>query len=490
MSTYRGQNYTAGQWHVATDNEFVSQNPSNGEVVWSGNASSSSDVDASIAAAQSAAVDWGSSQLQDRIDIVEAFQKQLVTNQDDLAAAISAEVGKPAWEARTEVQAMIGKIPLSIRALQQRRGEETIEVGAATGATRYKPHGVLAVFGPFNFPGHISNGHIVPALLAGNAVVFKPSEWTPLVAELTVGAWEQAGLPAGVLNLVQGSRDTGIAMVENSGLNGVLFTGSLRAGLSISRTLADRPETILALELGGNNPLIVDDVDDVDAAVYATLQSAYLTTGQRCTCARRLVVPSGNETFLERLAAAIPHLLIGPPESRPEPFMGPLIHSSAVDRVLEEQQRLLDANATAIVEAGRSPLGDAFVSPGLIDVTDVSDRDDDEVFGPLLQLVQVPDFATAVDEANKTQYGLVAGLLSRDRNRFEQFYRQIRTGLVNWNRPTTGASGQLPFGGMGRSGNHRPAGYFTTDFCNIAVATLESETLTLPEQLLPGVSLP
>ncbi|MFP6674438.1 MAG: aldehyde dehydrogenase family protein, partial [Pirellulaceae bacterium] len=171
MSTYRGQNYTAGQWHVATDNEFVSQNPSNGNVVWSGNASSPSDVDASIAAAQSAAVDWGSSQLQDRIDIVEAFQKQLVTNQDDLAAAISAEVGKPAWEARTEVQAMIGKIPLSIRALQQRRGEEMIEVGTATGATRYKPHGVLAVFGPFNFPGHISNGHIVPALLAGNAVV-------------------------------------------------------------------------------------------------------------------------------------------------------------------------------------------------------------------------------------------------------------------------------------------------------------------------------
>jgi succinylglutamic semialdehyde dehydrogenase len=363
-------------------------------------------------------------------------------------------------------------------------------LGGAAGATRYKPHGVLAVFGPFNFPGHISNGHIVPALLAGNTVVFKPSDWTPLVAELTVAAWQESGLPAGVLNLVQGTRDTGIAVVEHAGLNGVLFTGSLKAGLSISRTLADRPETILALELGGNNPLIVDDVDDVDAAVYATLQSAYLTTGQRCTCARRLVVPPGNDSFLDRLAAAIPRLLVGPPESRPEPFMGPLIHSTAVDRVLTEQQRLVDDGATLMVEARRTALGDAFVTPGLIDVTDVADRGDDEVFGPLLQLIRVSDFPAAVAEANKTKYGLVAGLLSRDRDRFEQFYRQVNAGLVNWNRPTTGASGQLPFGGVGRSGNHRPAGYFTTDFCNIPVATLESETLSLPQQLLPGVSLP
>jgi succinylglutamic semialdehyde dehydrogenase len=490
LTPYRGKNYIAGRWQMATGRSFISENPATGEVVWKGNTSSPSDVEASILAAQSAANDWGFRRHQERVDIVEAFQEQLIKQQEDLAVAISREVGKPAWEARTEVQAMIGKIPVSVRALQQRRGEERIDLGGAAGATRYKPHGVLAVFGPFNFPGHISNGHIVPALLAGNTVVFKPSDWTPLVAELTVAAWQESGLPAGVLNLVQGTRDTGIAVVEHAGLNGVLFTGSLKAGLSISRTLADRPETILALELGGNNPLIVDDVDDVDAAVYATLQSAYLTTGQRCTCARRLVVPPGNDSFLDRLAAAIPRLLVGPPESRPEPFMGPLIHSTAVDRVLTEQQRLVDDGATLMVEARRTALGDAFVTPGLIDVTDVADRGDDEVFGPLLQLIRVSDFPAAVAEANKTKYGLVAGLLSRDRDRFEQFYRQVNAGLVNWNRPTTGASGQLPFGGVGRSGNHRPAGYFTTDFCNIPVATLESETLSLPQQLLPGVSLP
>lgn len=486
----QGYNCIAGKWVSATGATFSSHNPSNGEVIWSGYESAAGEIDAAIAAARGTAQDWAWRPLDERIGIIESFRDLLKERGEQLSLAISWEVGKPVWEARTEVQAMIGKIDVSVAALQERRSERTIELSGSQGVTRYKPLGVLAVFGPYNFPGHISNGHIVPALLAGNAVVFKPSELTPLVAEWTMRIWEDAGLPPGVLNLVQGGRETGIALVAHPGHNGVLFTGSLNAGLSISRALVDRPEAIVALELGGNNPLVIHDVSDIDAAVYTTIQSAYITSGQRCTCARRLIVPDGNENYLERLVEAIPRLVVGPPDGDPEPFMGPLIHSRAVDAVLAEQTRILSAGGSPLVEARRLSQGDAFVSPGLVDATAVTERNDEEVFGPLLQLIRVPDFESAVQEANNTQYGLVAGLLCDDRRKYEQFYRGVNAGLINWNSPTTGASGKLPFGGTGRSGNHRPSGYFMIDACNVPVASLERETLSLPGTLLPGVTLP
>ncbi len=484
-----GRNFIAGEWVQATGAAFASQNPATGVEIWNGHSSTELDIDSAVLAARHAAKDWSWRPLRERIRIIEAFGKQLESQQENLASVISQEVGKPLWEARTEVQAMIGKIEVSVNAYCERRSKSSIDLLGVRGVTRYKPHGVLAVFGPYNFPGHISHGHIVPALLAGNTVVFKPSELTPRVSEFTMQLWEQVNLPDGVLNLVQGDRETGVALVAHSGHNGVLFTGSLKAGLSISRALVDRPEVIVALELGGNNPLVVHDVNNIAAAVYTTIQSAYVTSGQRCTCARRLIVPDGNDEFLDRLHETIPRLLVGPPESEPQPFMGPLIHSEAVDSVLAEQNRLIASGGVSLSKSERLPLGDAFISPGLIDVTLVPDRKDEEVFGPLLQLVRVPDFEAAIVEANHTKYGLVAGLLCEDRELYEQFSRAVDAGLINWNSQTTGASGRLPFGGTGRSGNHRPAGYFMIDSCNVPVASLERESLELPETLLPGVSL-
>lgn len=486
----RGDNLIGGRWCPGNGEELTSENPATGEVLWKGKSSTADDVGRAVAAAREAARAWARATLDERIGVLQAFQSAVEQHRDRLAEVISREVGKPNWEAATEVSAMIAKIPVSIDALQRRRAEESFDAAGYRGVTRYKPHGVLAVFGPFNFPGHISNGHIAPALLAGNTVVFKPSELTPLVSEVMIELWLEAGLPEGVINLVQGARETGIALVDHPGHNGVLFTGSLAAGLSIGRALAGRPEAIVALELGGNNPLVVDDVSNVDAAVYHTIQSAYVTSGQRCTCARRLIVPAGNDAFIERLVESIPRLVVGAPADRPEPFLGPLIRAAAVDRVLDEQRRLAEAGAEILVEAKRLPAGPAFVSPGLIDVTNVATRDDCEVFGPLLQLIRVANFAAAVDDANRTQYGLVAGLLSDDGARYEQFFNGVNAGLINWNRPTTGASGKLPFGGVGRSGNHRPAGYFMIDACNSPVASLESATLTMPGELPPGVSLP
>ncbi len=484
---FSGQNYIRGTWRSGQGSEFVSENPANGDLIWQGHHSSQEDIDDAIQSAKNASKKWGSNSVGERIQHLESFQKELSQQSEELAKLISQEVGKPVWEARTEVQAMIGKIPASIEAFGQRAADEEIMLAEAKGITRYKPLGVVAVLGPFNFPGHISNGHIIPALLAGNTVVWKPSELTPAVAEFVIKLWETSGLPAGVINLVQGGRDTGASLVSHPEHRGVLFTGSLQAGIAISKTLVERPESILALELGGNNPLVIHEIDNIDAAVYSTIQSAFLTSGQRCTCARRLIVTDGNDAYIERLIEAVKKLKVDYPDAQPEPFMGSVINSKAVDRLIDEQNKLRNSGGKILVEAQRLPLGDAFVSPGIIDVTNVKNIPDEELFGPFLKMIRVADFEEAIQVANQTQYGLAAGLLSKHRSSYDRFFQEVEAGLINWNSPTTGASGRLPFGGVRRSGNHRPAGSFMIDSCHSPVASIERESLNVPEKLLPGV---
>jgi succinylglutamic semialdehyde dehydrogenase len=467
---------------------FSSVNPATGETVWSGPAAGPADVEVAVRGARAAATAWAGKPFDERAAVAKAFAAQLTANKETLARAISREVGKPHWEALTEVQSMVGKIDLSIEAHQRR----CAEFKNSLGITRFRPHGVVAVLGPFNFPGHLPNGHIVPALLAGNTVVFKPSEFAPAVAEFTAELWRAAGLPAGVLQLLFGRRETGMSVAAHAGIDGLFFTGSARAGLALSEQFARTPERILALEMGGNNPLVVDHATNVNAAVALTVQSAYLSAGQRCTCARRLIVPAGTEgdRFLAALAAAVRALRVGASTDRPEPFMGPVVSAAAADRLLEVQQALIRQGAVALVEMRRLQPGTGLISPALLDVTAVPDRDDEEFFGPLLQVVRVPDFAAALREANHTHYGLAAGLISDDAARYERFRAEVRAGLINWNQQLTGASSGAPFGGVGRSGNHRPSAYLAADYCSYPVASIEVPVLQLPAQLPPGLQLP
>lgn len=298
-----------------------------------------------------------------------------------------------------------------------------------------------------------------------------------------------ADLPPGVLNLVQGMRETGEALVAHPGIDGIYFTGGTQAGLAIQRVLIDQPHKIVALEMGGNNPLVVAKVSDIDAAVLTTIQSAYLTAGQRCTCARRLIVveDANSQAFIDRLVRAIANIRVGRYDEEPPPFMGPVISTEAADRLLEAQDRLIAVGAKPLRKLERIGENGAMLRPGLLDVTDVRERPDVELFGPLLQLYRVANFDAALREANNTRYGLVAGLLSDDATLYDLFLRRARAGVINWNRPTNGASGALPFGGIGLSGNHRPAGYWSCDYCSYPVASLESEKLTMPATLPPGI---
>lgn len=276
--------FIADKWMEGSGIPLRWTSPTDGQITWDGRAADQNQIDAAVASARAAQAEWSRRPPGERISRIEAFTANLQKRSTRLIDAICRETGKPQWEAATEVDAMIRKGPISIAAFLERRQPTEAEKAGETAATRYKPHGVVAVFGPFNLPGHLPNGHIIPALLAGNTVVFKPSEQSPLVGELTARAWEAAGLPPGVMNLIQGGRDAGIELSSHPGLDGLYFTGSYPVGQSLSRAFAADPGKILALEMGGNNPLIVWQAKDLDAAAYLTIVSAFITSGQRCSC--------------------------------------------------------------------------------------------------------------------------------------------------------------------------------------------------------------
>jgi succinylglutamic semialdehyde dehydrogenase len=244
--------------------------------------------------------------------------------------------------------------------------------------------------------------------------------------------------------------------------------------------------------MGGNNPLVVWHASDLDAVAYTIIQSAFITAGQRCSCARRLIVPTGakGDAVLDRLAEMTGEIRVGDFRQRPEPFMGPVISERAAAGVMEAKRELVARGAKELVEMRPAGTSRAMLTPGILDVTAVANRADEEIFGPMLQVIRVPSFDAAIAEANSTRFGLAAGLLSDDAPMFEKFRKRVRAGVVNWNRPTTGASGRLPFGGVGLSGNNRPSGYFAADYCSYPVASLEVPTLSLPAKPVPGVPLP
>ncbi|WP_335917830.1 succinylglutamate-semialdehyde dehydrogenase [Shewanella chilikensis] len=483
--------FIKGQWLAGEGQAMSSSNPANGEILWQGNAATPAQVDAAVAAAREAQFDWFMLGFDGRLQVIEAYRDQLEAHKAEIADTIAQETGKPLWETATEAGAMIGKIGLSVAAYHKRTGETENELPAGRAVLRHKPHGVVAVFGPYNFPGHLPNGHIVPALLAGNTVVFKPSELTPKVAELMLKLWEKAGLPAGVINLVQGEVETGKRLASHPQLDGLFFTGSSRTGHLLHQQYAGHPGKILALEMGGNNPLIVKGISDIKAAVHEIIQSAYISSGQRCTCARRLYIEKGEQgdALIAALVAAVKAIAVGPWNAEPQPFMGSMISEAAAKGMVAAQRNLQNLGGVSLVELTHIESGTGLVSPGLIDVTEVIELPDEEYFGPLLQLVRYSSFDQAISLANDTRYGLSAGLLADSREDYDYFLARIRAGIVNWNKQITGASGAAPFGGVGASGNHRASAFYAADYCAYPVASMEADGLSLPPSLSPGLSL-
>ena len=453
---------------------LVSTSPATGEVLWSGEVG---DAAAEVAAARAAWPAWAAHSHAYRIEALRRFANVVRKKEAEFAELIARETGKPVWEAKTEVNAVINKVDISVDAYAERTPQRKKE--AALGnkiAVRHKPHGVLAVLGPFNFPAHLPNGHIVPALIAGNAVVFKPSEKTPATGAMLVRCFHEAGIPEGVVRLLIGGPEQGRALAAEPGIDGLLFTGSARAGIALHKQFAEMPQKILALELGGNNPLVVWHAKDIPAAATIAVQSAYLTAGQRCTGARRLIVEDGkHEALLDAICGMIDRIIVDDPFADPQPFMGPVIDNAAADQVQEQWLNLMMKGGKPLRRLDRPFEERPYLTPALIDVTEVADRPDEEVFGPVLQVIRVPDFEAAIEEANNTRFGLAASLVGGTPELYHKFWARVRAGVINWNKPTNGAPSNAPFGGIGLSGNHRPSAFYAADYCAYPVTSSEAD---------------
>jgi len=454
--------------------ELISTEPATGAVLWKGQVG---DADAAVANARRAWPTWAATSLNDRIEAVRRYANRLRGQADEFAELIARETGKPIWEARTEAESVVKKIDISIKAYAERTSQRQLSSQPkARAALRHKPHGVLAVLGPYNFPAHLPNGHIVPALIAGNTIVFKPSEKTPAVGEYLVQAFEKSGFPVGVVNLLQGGPAEGKALTANEDIDGVLFTGSAQTGIALNRQFAGRPDKILALEMGGNNPIIAWDTDDVHSSAVLIVQSAFLTAGQRCSAASRLIVKDSlYDRIVKEVKRISDRLIIDEPFSKPAPFMGPVIDNEVADGLTESFLALMSSGGRPIKHMARPIDERPFLTPGIIDVTDMQERPDIELFSPILQVIRVADLDEAIAEANNTRYGLSAALVGGSPAEYNQFWSHSRAGIVNWNKMTVGASSEAPFGGIGLSGNHRPSAYYAADYCAYPVVSMEAE---------------
>ena len=454
--------------------EIISYEPATGVELWRGKRS---DVDDIVTRARRAWPAWAAQPLATRMELMRRFANEVRKESDAFAELIARETGKPLWEARTEVESVVGKVEISIRAYAERTAQRKLDNAMqGTMAVRHKPHGVLAVLGPYNFPAHLPNGHIVPALIAGNAVVFKPSEKTPATGEFLLRCFHRAGISAGVVQLVVGGPEEGQALVAHDGTDGVLFTGSAHAGIAINRKLATRPDKIVALEMGGNNPIVIWDTPKISDAAALVVQSAFTTAGQRCSAARRMIVKASlYDSMVDEVKRLADRIIVGAPFDNPTPFMGPVIDNAAADGLTESFVYLLSSGGRVIKHMVRSDPQLPFLSPAIIDVTAMAERPDVELFGPLLQVIKVDDFDQAIAEANATRFGLSASLIGGTPQEYNRFWANIRAGIVNWNRPTTGASSAAPFGGVGLSGNHRPAAFYAADYCAYPVTSAEME---------------
>ncbi len=456
------------------DQELLSTEPATGAVLWR---HPIGDADTEVAIARASWAAWAARPLAVRIEALRRFANVVRQRADAFTDLLARETGKPLWEARTEVETVIAKVDISVTSYSERTGQRRIEAPMNTRlALRHKPHGVLAVLGPYNFPAHLPNGHIVPALLAGNAVVFKPSEKTPASGAFLVDCFHAAGIPEGCIRLLIGGPDQGKALASHPDIDGLLFTGSANTGIALNRQFAARPEKILALEMGGNNPIVVWNTPDLYSAAVLVVQSAFTTAGQRCTAARRLIVDEKLfEPLMAELNKLIGRLIIGEPHADPQPFMGPVIDNNTADMLTESFLTLSTMGGRPLRHMERLIENRPFLTPGVVDMTEAREKVDVELFGPILQVFRKTSFEDAIAEANDTRYGLSASLVSQDPRLYDQFWANIRAGIVNWNKPTNGASSAAPFGGVGWSGNHRPSAYYAADYCAYPVVSSESE---------------
>ncbi len=436
-----------------------------------------------IAAAVSGYETWRKTSLEDRIKCLKKYQEIVRTKKNQIAEALALEVGKPYWEALTEAAALDSKVTVTITDSLERIRQKTIKdvMPKIDGHVVYKPLGPTFVIGPFNFPCHLANGQILSALLAGNSVVFKPSEKTIYSAQLMVDCLHEAGFPPGVVNFINGTAVTASRITGDKRMKGIFFTGSRQVGMRILENTWKDLDKLVALELGGKNSTIIHHDTNFSHTLPELLRAAFLTTGQRCTSTSMILVHRKIEQqFIEEFRKVTERIRVGHPTfSKPEAFMGPLIDEAAEKLYFDFCAHGVKEGAEEIVKPRKLDVGfqGHYVSPSIhyMKKPDLTGKFiQEEIFGPNCFFIPYDDIEEAIKIANSTPYGLAASVFTRDQSVYEMCVRDIESGLINLNRSTVGATARLPFGGVKNSGNHRPAAVSMVDHCVHAIASLET----------------
>ncbi|MCB0393262.1 MAG: succinylglutamate-semialdehyde dehydrogenase [Bdellovibrionales bacterium] len=451
-------------------------------------------VDQACRAAKDAFQLWADLKPEERFQYLNRLKEVYIQNKEQLATVIARETGKPMWESLTEAQAMIGKIDITINDSVKLISQQIIPeaLPGVEGRVVFKPRGVMAVLGPYNFPGHLPNGHIIPALATGNTIVFKPSEWTPATGQLMADLFDKAEFPKGVFNLVQGEGETGKRLSKHELVDGILFTGSYETGLRIEQETLTHFWKLRALEMGGKNASVVWKDADLKKAIYENLVGSFISCGQRCSCTSRIILHKDiAQEFIDKFYDSAKKIVIG--HWKNNPFMGPLINEDSVEKYIRFQGMANREGAENLMRGKPLDLTPAgyYVTPSIHLVPEFKETSvyqKTEIFGPNVAIYTVDDYDQAMEINNSTGFGLVMSLFSKDENLYERAMNRAKVGLVNWNRSTVGASSKLPFGGMGKSGNGQPSASFAVYYCTVPVATLVDPTEFDQEKILPGIS--
>jgi acyl-CoA reductase-like NAD-dependent aldehyde dehydrogenase/4-aminobutyrate aminotransferase-like enzyme/GNAT superfamily N-acetyltransferase len=487
-------NFIGGAFVAPSGTPLVSRDPAaDGKVVFETGytVSAAHDAAAAAAAAQPA---WAALAIGERAAHLERFKAAIAARAGELADAIVLETGKLRAEAKTEIQTLLNRFDLVKAAVA---GDLRAGKVAAGEELRYRPLGVVAVIGPFNFPLHLCHAHVIPALLTGNTVVVKPSDISPLCGQRYAECAQAAALPPGVLNVVVGAGDVGAALVAEPLARGLCFTGSWPVGRRILESALDRPELLVALEMGGKNCCVVLDDCALRQAVHEVAVGGYLSAGQRCTGTDRVLVHRAiADRFIAALARIARELPFGHPDD-PKVFAGPLATHGALVKLEVAIEAAKKGGAEPIVPGGKLA-GGYYRTASLHRLPDgthhVPGYTDVEVFGPDLcvEVIDSDDEAIAVLDASP--YGFANAVFTASDARFERFASRVKSGILNRNRSTNLASPKLPFGGVGKSGNYRPAGAWAHRNVVYPVALLENPlgAVTAHPQLarlLPAVDL-
>lgn len=450
-------------------------------------------VEKATEAAKRAYLPWAKLPMAERISVLLKLKDVFATRATEMAEIISRETGKPLWEGLNEANGLAQKIAITIDHSLTLVADHIVDnaLPGIQGYTRFKPRGVMSVIGPFNFPAHLPNGHIIPSLLVGNTVVFKPSELTPMVGQFYAQCIAEAGFPDGVFNMIQGRGDSGRRLVVNELVDGVLFTGSYDVGLKIKTETIGHYWKLLALEMGGKNATVVWKDADIEKAVYETLIGAFMTTGQRCSCTSRIFIhPEIAQKFTDMFYRAAKALKIG--HWSEKVFMGPLISSTAVEKYLRFQEIAKREGAETLMRGKVLELKHRgqYVTPSIHLLTNYDSQSvyqKSEIFGPNVAVYTMKDFDSILAAINDSGYGLAMALFTKDESLYRKALLEARVGVLNWNRTSNGASSRLPFGGMGKSGNDRPSAHFAIQYTTVPVASLEDQTPFDSTKVLPGI---